>query len=153
MLDQFDGIWSQLTDGNRLASTGILFSTFGFFSTWAAIFPTATTYANYSGLTFASASPSLYFVFIAGLSAAGLLYLAFRYGQLRSLDTYGYIAIAIFALFILGTQVFAHVTSDDFAGFVVEYRPAIWAVILGHVAIIVGGYLNLRESGMRLPLN
>ena len=153
MLDQLDGIWSQLTDGNRLASTGILFSTFGFFSTWAAIFPTATTYANYSGLTFASASPSLYFVLIAGLSAAGLLYLAFQYGQLRSLDTYGYIGLAILALFILTTQIFSQVTSGDFSGSVVVYRPAIWAVILGHVAIMVGGYLNMRESGMRLPLN
>ena len=148
-----DRIWSQLTNGNRLASVGVVFATFGFLSTWAAVFSTMTSYANFSGWTFASLSPSIYFVLLAGLAAAGLLYLAFQYGQLRAFDTYGYIALGLLALVILSAQIFSQVTSDDFAGLTVVYRPAIWAVILGHIAIMVGGYLNMRESGMRLPLN
>ena len=130
MLERLDRIWSQLTDGNRLASAGVFFATFGFLSTWAAVFPDSATNLNFSGWTFASSSPSIYFVLVAGLAAAGLLYLSFQYGQLRAFDTYGYIALGLLALSILTSQVFAVVTSEEFAGYVVGYRPPIWAVIL-----------------------
>jgi hypothetical protein len=150
MLDRF---WSNLTNGNRLATIGILFATFGFLSSWISVYSPLGSRAELSGWAFASLSPSIYFIILAGLAAGGLIYYTFQSGQLHILDTYGFIFLGILSLFILTTQLYTQIQSDAFYGLQIVYRPALWGVILGHTAILVGGYLNIRESAMTLPLN
>jgi len=148
-----DRIWSQLTNGNRLVTIGVLFATFGFLLSWISVFSPLGSRADLSGWGFSSLSPSVYFVLLAGVAAGGLIYLSSQSGQLNTWDTYGFITLAILALFILATQLYTQIQSDTFDGLMIVYHPALWAVILGHTAILAGGYMNIRESGMRLPLN
>lgn len=100
--------------------------------------------------------PLLFLVFLAGIGVLALGYLALRRGSVRKLDGWGLIALGGLPLLALLTllsgqneavealQEGSDMMAKDLIK--VDTQYGLWGVILGYIAVIAGGILNLRES-------
>lgn len=92
-----------------------------------------------------SGKPILFLVLLAAISVLYIAYLALQRGHLTSLDGYGLIGLGAFALFILLTQFSGMKNEAAQQGVYVEYQLGLWVTVLGFIAVIVGGRMNLKE--------
>ncbi|MBV6396883.1 MAG: hypothetical protein HFACDABA_02485 [Anaerolineales bacterium] len=88
-------------------------------------------------------------LFLALLAAFGVLYLAyaaFKRGSLvPTMDGYGLIALGGLPLLILLIQFSGAKDQAAQQGIYLEYQVGLWGVVIGYIAAIAGGVLNLRE--------
>jgi len=88
----------------------------------------------------------LFLVLFAAFGVLYLAYAAYKRGSLTpTMDGYGLIALGVLPLLILLTQ-FSGVKEQAAQQYiVVEYHFGLWGTVLGYIAAIAGGALNLRE--------
>lgn len=88
-------------------------------------------------------------LFLALLAAFGVIYLAYSAYKLGSLtptmDGYGLIALGVLPLLILFISFSGVKDQAAQQGVYVEFQFGLWGAVLGYIAAIAGGVLNLRE--------
>lgn len=89
--------------------------------------------------------PILFLVFLAGLGVLALAYLAYKRGMLTPIDGYGLIGLGALPLLILLAQFSGSKEQAARQGVYFEYQFGLWGVVVGYIAAIVGGVLNLKE--------
>lgn len=91
-------------------------------------------------------SPILFLVLFAAVGAAALAYFAYKRGRLNKIvDGFGLIAIGVAPLLILLLQFEGYDNSNSQMGIIIELQFGLWGTVLGYLAVITGGVLNLRE--------
>lgn len=99
--------------------------------------------------------PVLFIVLIAAFLVFPLLFFAYQRGMLQPLlDGIGLIATGAIPLFVLLLFYLASQSEASDAGLYgiqVEYQFGLFAVILGYIAVIAGGVMNLRSSPRSSP--
>ena len=91
-------------------------------------------------------SPILFLVLFAAIGAVALAYFAYKRGRLNKIvDGFGLIAIGVAPLLILLLQFEGYDDSTSQMGIIIELQFGLWGTIIGYLAVIVGGVLNLRE--------
>lgn len=90
--------------------------------------------------------PILFLVLLAAFGVLYLAYAAFKRGSLvPTMDGYGLIALGGLPLLILLIQFSGAKDQAAQQGIYLEYQVGLWGVVIGYIAAIVGGVLNLRE--------
>ena len=85
--------------------------------------------------------PILFLVLLAALA-----YFAFKRGSLTPvMDGYGLIALGAVPLLILFISFSGAKDQAAQQGVYLEYQIGLWGVVIGYIAAIAGGVLNLRE--------
>ena len=90
--------------------------------------------------------PILFLVLLAGLGVLALAYFALQRGYLTKLDGLGPIGLGALPLLVLFIQFSGTREQAAQQGFVVEYQYGLWGVVLGYIATIVGGVMNMRDQ-------
>ncbi len=90
--------------------------------------------------------PILYLVLLAAFGVLALAYFAFKRGSLTPvMDGYGLIALGAVPLLILFFQFSGVKDQAAQQGVYIEYQFGLWGIVIGYIAAIAGGVLNLRE--------
>lgn len=90
--------------------------------------------------------PILFLVLLAALGVLALAYFAFKRGSLTPvMDGYGLIALGAVPLLILFILFSGAKDQAAQQGVYLEYQIGLWGVVIGYIAAIAGGVLNLRE--------
>lgn len=96
--------------------------------------------------------PVLFLVLLAGFGVLALAYLAYKRGTLTLIDGYGPIGLGVLPLVILLVQFSGSKEQAAQQGLYFEYQFGFWGVVVGYIAVIVGGIFNLKElTGWRQP--
>jgi len=137
--------------GHKVGSSGAALAILCFFLPWI-LFSCGGQTVKMSGMELASGNqqvegkPILFLVLLAGFGVLYLAYTAYKRGSLAPTpDGYGLIALGALPLLILFIQFSG--ASDQAAqqGVYVEYQVGLWGVVIGYLAVIFGGYLNLKK--------
>ncbi len=163
-----------MSTGHRLSSIGGAAVAICFFLPWAVISCGSQPVASVSGLDLAAGQmtlfpehgggmqdlegggdPRLYLVPIAGLGAIALAVGALRRGGLTAVDRFGPVLCGALPLVLLVLKFVNAQSEAADAGFTISYQFGVWGVVLGSLAMIVGGVLNAQtrpaSSQERLP--
>jgi len=90
--------------------------------------------------------PILFLVLLAAFGVLALAYFAFKRGSLTPvMDGYGLIALGAVPLLILFFQFSGVKDQAAQQGVYIEYQFGLWGIVIGYIAAIAGGVLNLRE--------
>ena len=68
--------------------------------------------------------------------------------MIKPLDGYGLIGLDALPLLILFVYLFKFKEQVTREGLHLEYQFGFWGVVLGYIAVIIGGVLNLRKLGV-----
>jgi len=97
----------------------------------------------------------LFLILLAGLAVFVLAYFAWqRRGVLKGVDGYGVIGLGALPLLILLAQLSgqselreqAITLGEQSIAITIEYQPGLWGVVLGNIAVFIGGVLNLKQE-------
>ena len=88
----------------------------------------------------------LFLVLLAGIAVFLLGYFAYKRGMIKPLDGYGLIGLGVLPLLILFIYLSRFKEQVDQEDLCVEYQFGLWGVVLGYIAVIIGGILNLKKS-------
>lgn len=90
--------------------------------------------------------PILFLVLLAAFGVLYLAYTAFKRGSLTPMmDGYGLIALGAVPLLILFISFSGVKDQAAQQGIYVEFQVGLWGTVLGYIAAVAGGVLNLRE--------
>ena len=89
--------------------------------------------------------PILFLVLLAALGILYVAYLAYKRGSLAQVDSYGLIALGAVPLLILLIQFSGVKDQAAQQGVYIEYQFGLWGTVIGCLAAIAGGALNLKE--------
>lgn len=90
--------------------------------------------------------PILFLVLLAAFGVFYLAYSAYKRGTLTpNMDGYGLIGLGALPLLILLISFSGVKDQAAQQGIYVEFQFGVWGVVLGYIAAIAGGVLNLRE--------
>lgn len=90
--------------------------------------------------------PILFLVLLAAFGIIYLAYAAYKRGSLTpNMDGYGVIGLGVLPLLILLISFSGLEDQAARQGIYVEFQFGVWGVVLGYIAAITGGVLNLRE--------
>lgn len=153
-------IISTMTQGYKFGSSGSLLVLICFFLPW--IFASCggnqqveftgwelaagTTIRSVFGTEPVEGNPILFLILIASLAVLTLAYFAYKRGFLSPIDGYGLIASGILSLLILVIQFSGLKDEAAQQNVYVEFRYGLWGTVLGYLAVIIGGFLNRKES-------
>ncbi|MCL0063226.1 hypothetical protein M1N11_03570, partial [Peptococcaceae bacterium] len=91
-------------------------------------------------------APILFLVLLAGIAVFLLGYFAYKRGMIKPLDGYGLIGLGVLPLLILFIYLSRFKEQATQEGLCVEYQFGFFGVVLGYIAVIIGGILNLKKS-------
>jgi len=149
----------KLSNGYKVSSPGAALVILCFFMPWLFVSCSGQT-AEISGLELASGAtinfgftaqqldgqPILFLVLLAAFGVLALAYFAFKRGSLtQNMDGYGVVALGAVPLLIMFSQFSGFKSQAAQQGIYVEYQFGLWGVVIGYIAVIAGGVLNLRE--------
>lgn len=158
----------RLPKGHKVASPGAAIATIGFFLPWVLASCEGQAMASFSGWDLATGStinlgfyaqqlpgqPAIFLILLAGLGALGLAYLALRRGAVRKLlDGLALAGLGGLALLIVLSQFSGAQEDAAREGIALDYQLGFWAVVLGHLAVVIGGVMNLIGKGQSLPVS
>jgi len=150
---------SKLSRGYKVSSSGAGLAVLCFFLPWIRVscagqsvtlsgweLAAGTTVRSGFGAQQVPGEPILFLVLLAGLGVLALAYFALQRGYLTELDGLGVIGLGALPLLVLFIQFSGTRAQAAQQGFVVEYQYGLWGVILGYIAVIVGGVMNMRDQ-------
>lgn len=152
-------IITKTSKGHRIGSSGAALAILCFFMPWLLVSCGGQT-AKVSGWDLAAGTtvgvgfsaqqipgkPILFLVLLAALGVIVLAYLAYKRGALKpKMDGYGLIGLGALALLILFISFSGAKEQGAQQGIYVDFEFGLWGAVLGYLATIVGGVLNLRE--------
>lgn len=151
---------SRLSKGYKVSSSGAGVAVLCFFLPWIRVSCGGQSVATLSGWELAAGTtvgagfsaqqvpgePILFLVLLAGLGVLALAYFSLQRGYLTKLDGLGPIGLGVLALLVLFIQFSGARERAAQQGFVVEYQYGFWGVVLGYIATIVGGVMNMRDQ-------
>ncbi|MCE7918826.1 MAG: hypothetical protein DYG85_04820 [Chloroflexi bacterium CFX1] len=145
--------------GHKVGSSGASLAILCFFLPWILVSCGGQT-AKVNGWDLASGTvigsgfgaqqiegkPILFLVFLAAFGVLYLAYTAFKRGSLiPTMDGYGLIALGAVPLLILFISFSGAKDQAAQQGIYIEYQVGLWGTVIGYIAAIAGGVLNLRE--------
>lgn len=145
--------------GHKVGSSGASLAILCFFLPWILVSCGGQT-AKVNGWDLASGTvigsgfgaqqiegkPILFLVLLAAFGVLFLAYTAFKRGSLTpTMDGYGLIALGVVPLLILFISFSGAKDQAAQQGIYIEYQVGLWGTVLGYIAAIAGGVLNLRE--------
>jgi hypothetical protein len=90
--------------------------------------------------------PILFLVLLAAFVVIALAYFAYKRGTLTpTMDGYGLIGLGALPLLILFISFSGVKDQAAQQGVLVEFQIGLWGAVLGYLAAIAGGILNLKE--------
>lgn len=147
--------------GHRFSSIGGALLAICFFLPWVAVSCGGSQIGHVSGLDLAvgqvtvdagfggikqeldgGGDPVLFLVPLAGVGAIALAIRAMGRTGMDLLDRLGPIALGALSLLILILKLVNSSSGTDDLGFTISYRAGLWGVVLGSLALIVGGLVN-----------
>jgi hypothetical protein len=150
---------SKLSRGYKVSSSGAGLAVLCFFLPWIRVscagqsvdlsgwqLAAGTTVGSGFGAQRVPGEPILFLVLLAGLGVLALAYFSLQRGYLTELDGLGVIGLGALPLLVLFIKFSGTHEQPPQLGFVVEYRYGLWGVILGYIAVIVGGVMNMRDQ-------
>ena len=88
----------------------------------------------------------LFVVLIAGLAVLAMTYLALRRRTATKLESYSLVGLGALPLVVLLLELVGR--SDTIqVGVTVKPQVGLWGLVLGYIAVIIGGVLNLAQPG------
>lgn len=141
------------SSGHKLVAAGAGLAILFFFLPWIK-FSVWGYGESINGWQIASEFPMLFLVLLLAIFALVVAIRSFQNHALTKLDSVGMIASGAVALLILLIS-FGRVASamGDVGGFlsgliseVVSYQIGVWAVIIGHILVVIGGVINGRNA-------
>jgi len=149
----------KISKGYKVGSSGAALAILCFFMPWILVSCGGQS-AKVSGWDLASGTvvgsgfaaqqiegkPIVFLVLLAAIGVLALAYFAFKRGSLTpAMDGYGLIVLSAVPLLILFIQFSSAKDQAAQQGIYIEYEIGLWGVVIGYIAAIVGGVLNLRE--------
>lgn len=105
-----------------------------------------TTIGSGFGAQQMEGKPILFLVLLAAFGVIYLAYSAYKRGSLTpTMDGYGLIALGVVPLLLLFISFSGVKDQAAQQGIYVEFKYGLWGVVLGYLAVITGGYFNLKE--------
>lgn len=151
---------AKLPKGHKVASPAATIAILCFFLPWILVSCSGQPIKSFSGWELAAGTsmaigfgqaqeipgnPILFLVLLAGLGVLALAYFALQRGAATKLDGWGLIGLGALPLLVLLPQLGGQNEAAQ-QGIQIDYQYGLWGVILGYIAVIVGGVLNLKEK-------
>lgn len=152
--------YSALSKGHKVASPGAAVAVVCFFLPWILVSCGGQSVGSFSGWELAAGttvragfsqqnvpgSPLLFLVLLAGLAALAVVYYAWKRGNATPTDSYALIGLGALPLVILFLQFSQSQSQAAQLGMKVDFQIGLWGVILGYIAVIVGGAIDLQRK-------
>jgi len=153
-------MFSRLSRGYKVSTPGAGVAAICFFLPWILVSCNRQPVAQLSGWDLAAGTtvgsgfsaqqipgtPLIFLVFLAALGVFALAYFALQRGYLTKLDGFGLIGIGALPLLMLFYQFSGSQAEAARQGYRIEFQYGLWGLVLGYIAVIVGGIMNWRES-------
>jgi len=149
---------SKLSTGHKVGGSGALLAIICFFLPWVLVSCGGQEY-SINGWKLAAGGTIgqgmyasqingkgiFFLVLLAGIIIIALVYMGYKRGTLNFLDGYGLIALGALPLVILLIEMPNLKDQANQQGLYVDYQFGLWAVVIGYIASIIGGALNLKK--------
>ena len=153
-----DDILKRTSKGYKIGSSGAALAILCFFLPWVLV-SCGGQQVKMSGWQLAAGTtigegyfaqripgkPVLFLVLLAGFGVFALAYLTYKRGTLTPMDGYGPIGLGVLPLVILLAEFSGSKGQAAQQGVYFEYQFGLWGVVVGYIAVIVGGIFNLKE--------
>jgi len=152
-------IITKSSKGHKVGSSGAALAILCFFMPWLLVSCSGQS-AKLSGWELAAGTtvgsgfaaqqipgkPVLFLVLLSAFGVIALAYFAYKRVSLTPiLDGYGLIGLGAFALLIMFISFSGAKEQGAQQGIYVDFEFGLWGAVIGYLAAIVGGVLNLRE--------
>jgi len=155
-----DEILTKLSRGYKVGSGGAAVAILSFFLPWVLVscsgqqvrmsgwqLAAGATAGEGYGAQQTSGDPLLFLVLFAGIGVLALAYRAYERGKVTQADGYGLIGLGALPLAILLYRFSGLQDQAALYGFVVRYQLGFWGVVVGYIAVVIGGIMDLVELG------
>jgi hypothetical protein len=154
-----DEIIGKFSKGHKVGSSGAALAILCFFMPWMLVSCSGQT-ATLSGWELAAGTsvgggfyaqqmegnPILFLAPLAALGVIAIAYLAYKRGTLTpNSDGYAVIVLGALPLLIFLTSFSGVEAKAAQQGAYVEFQFGFWGAVIGYLAVVAGGVLNLRE--------
>ncbi len=152
-------IITKSSKGHKIGSSGAALAILCFFMPWILVSCGGQS-AKLSGWELAAGTtvgggfsaqqipgkPILFLVLLAALGVIAFAYFAYKRGALtKIMDGWGLIGLGALAILILFASFSGAKEQGAQQGMYIDFEFGLWGAVIGYLAAIVGGILNLRE--------
>jgi len=149
-----------LSKGYRIAAPGASVAVLCFFLPWILVSCGGQQVASFSGWQLAAGTtvgagfgsqqvpgkPVLFLVLLTGLAILALAYFAWQRGRVTKVDGGALIGLGGIPLLVLLMEFAGTQNNAAQQGIQIEFQIGFWGVVLGYIAAIVGGVLDLKDQ-------
>jgi hypothetical protein len=139
--------------GRKIASSGAALALICFFLPWMAFSCSKEPIVSLSGWELAAGTPknipgthSLFLVLFAAIGIFILFFYAKKKVDLAKIEGFGLVVLGALPLLVIFTKIAEMQSELVKFSISVNYQLGFWGVIIGNIAVIVGGVLKLGEN-------